>query len=247
MEKILRIKRQENPFASPYFEEYRVPFEDKNMTIAVALLNLTEDQRIKVEGTHPFRPVAFDHSCHQKRCGACAMVINDHPALACDTRLSSFSGDVIKIEPLKKFPIILDLLCDRSSIFERMKELDVWIEGDSGLQGEEISYEATRCIKCGLCLEVCPNFYREGAFGGMAAMAEQAALLAKIPPEQRKKAAKNYKRSVFDGCGKSLACRDICPVKLDIEELLVRSNAAAIWKRWLKYQETGVIGFCKGG
>ena len=60
MEKTLRIRRQENPFASPYFEEYRVPFEDKNMTIAVALLNLTEDQRIKVEGTHPFRPVAFD-------------------------------------------------------------------------------------------------------------------------------------------------------------------------------------------
>jgi len=246
MEKTLRIRRQENPFSEAYFEEYKVPYDD-NTTIAVALLNLTEEQLKDRDPAHSFRPVAFDHSCHQKRCGACAMVINDRPALACDTRLSSFSEDVIKIEPLKKFPVILDLLCDRSSVFERLKDLKVWIEGDSGLQGEEISYEATRCIKCGLCLEVCPNFYREGRFGGMAAMAEQAALLAKIPPEQRNAAARNYRKSVFAGCGKSLACRDICPVKLDIEELLVRSNAAAIWKRWLKYQETGVIGFCKGG
>lgn len=246
MEKTLRIRRQENPFSEAYFEEYKVPYDD-NTTIAVALLNLTEEQLKDRDPAHPFRSVAFDHSCHQKRCGACAMVINDRPALACDTRLSSFSEDVIKIEPLKKFPVILDLLCDRSSVFERLKDLKVWIEGDSGLQGEEISYEATRCIKCGLCLEVCPNFYREGRFGGMAAMAEQAALLAKIPPEQRKAAARNYRKSVFAGCGKSLACRDICPVKLDIEELLVRSNAAAIWKRWLKYQEIGVIDFCKGG
>lgn len=236
MEKTLRIKRQENPFSKAYFEEYKVACDD-NMTIALALLSLTEEQRIKKDEAHPFRPVAFDHSCHQKRCGACAMVINGRPALACDTRLSSFSEDVIKVEPLKKFPVILDLLCDRSAIFERLKDLNVWIEGDSGLQGEEISYEATRCIKCGLCLEICPNFYREGSFGGMAAMAEQAALLAKISPAQRKKAAGNYKKSVFNGCGKSLACRDICPAKLDIESLLVRSNAAALWKRWLKYQE----------
>ena len=235
MEKTLRIRRQENPFSEAYFEEYSVPYDD-NMTIAVALLNLSEGQLKKKDEAHPFRPVAFDHSCHQKRCGACAMVINDRPSLACDTRLSSFSEDLIKIEPLKKFPVILDLLCDRSSVFERLKDLKVWIEGESGLQGEEISYEATRCIKCGLCLEICPNFYREGRFGGMAAMAEQAALLAKIGPAQRKKAA-NYKRSVYEGCGKSLACRDICPAKLDIEELLVRSNAAALWKRWLKFQE----------
>ena len=236
MEKTLRIRRQENPFSEAYFEEYSVPYDD-NMTIAVALLNLSEGQLKKKDEAHPFRPVAFDHSCHQKRCGACAMVINDRPLLACDTRLSSFSEDLIKIEPLKKFPVILDLLCDRSSVFERLKDLKVWIEGESGLQGEEISYEATRCIKCGLCLEICPNFYREGRFGGMAAMAEQAALLAKIGPAQRKKAADNYKRSVYEGCGKSLACRDICPAKLDIEELLVRSNAAALWKRWLKFQE----------
>lgn len=236
MEKTLLIRRQENPFSDPYYEEYRVSCDDA-MTVAVALMNLSADELIKKDEAHPFRPVAFDHSCHQKRCGACAMVINDRPALACDTRLSSFSGDVIKLEPLKKFPVVLDLICDRSSVFERLKELNVWIEGDSGLQGEEIAYEATRCIKCGLCLEVCPNFYREGKFGGMAAMAEQAALLAKIPVAQRKKAAKNYKKSVFDGCGKSLACRDICPAKLDIEKLLVRSNAAAIWKRWLKFQE----------
>ena len=40
-----------------------------------------------------------------------------------------------------------------------------------------------------------------------------------------------YRASYYEGCGKSLACQDICPAGIPVEELLVRSNAAAIWKR----------------
>ena len=38
-----------------------------------------------------------------------------------------------------------------------------------------------------------------------------------------------YKKKYFEGCGKSLSCHDICPIGLPVEELLVRSNAAAVW------------------
>ena len=66
----------------------------------------------------------------------------------------------------------------------------------------------------------------------MAAMAPLSRLIARLPEEQRKQTARNYKKGVYSGCGKSLACRDVCPAEIKIDELLVKSNAAAVWNRW---------------
>jgi succinate dehydrogenase / fumarate reductase iron-sulfur subunit len=57
-------------------------------------------------------------------------------------------------------------------------------------------------------------------------------LIARLPKEQRKQIAGSYKKGVYNGCGKSLACRDVCPAEIKIDELLVKSNAAAVWNRW---------------
>ena len=46
-----------------------------------------------------------------------------------------------------------------------------------------------------------------------------------------KEIAKLYARHTFAGCGKSLACKDICPKGIDTEKLLVNANAMAAWKR----------------
>ena len=40
-----------------------------------------------------------------------------------------------------------------------------------------------------------------------------------------------HRQLYFEGCGKSLACQDICPAGIPVEELMSRSNAAAVWKR----------------
>ena len=60
------------------------------------------------------------------------------------------------------------------------------------------------------------------------------------------------KENYFEGCGKSLACHNICPIGLPVEELIVRSNSVAIWgrqwvsKRWLKKTWlTYIYGFTK--
>jgi hypothetical protein len=37
------------------------------------------------------------------------------------------------------------------------------------------------------------------------------------------------KKLYFNGCGQPLACHKICPVGLPVEDLLVRSNAEAVW------------------
>ncbi|MDR2795780.1 MAG: fumarate reductase iron-sulfur subunit, partial [Spirochaetaceae bacterium] len=39
----------------------------------------------------------WECSCLQKKCGACAMLINNTPALACDTKLHNDARKVIEL------------------------------------------------------------------------------------------------------------------------------------------------------
>ena len=232
MKKTIRILRRESYRSEPYWEDYLFENVNEASTIASVLMSLEEKDRVQTESMRPFRPIAWECSCLQKKCGACAMVIGGKPALACDTKLSECSGETVTVEPLRKFKVIEDLRVDRSEMMERLKTLSVWFEDDAKTTGEKTAFEASRCLQCGLCLEVCPNFYSEGKFGGMAAMAPLSRLIAKLPDGQRKSVSKNYEKAVYNGCGKSLACRDICPAEIDLEKLLVKSNAAAVWRRW---------------
>ena len=95
------------------------------------------------------------------------MVINGRPSLACDTFLRDLKGDVISIQPLTKFPVIHDLIVDRTSISENLKKTDIYIgtyqkqdikNRKKKEREHEHQYTSAKCLKCGLCLEVCPNY-----------------------------------------------------------------------------------------
>lgn len=176
-------------------------------------------------------PIAWDCSCKQKKCGACAMRINGVPRLACDAWLREFPDGVIRLGPLKKFPVIRDLAVDRSVMFEALKELGSWLTDGAGAGAADGAFDASRCLQCGCCLEVCPNFYAGGEFFGASALVPAARLISEASEADRARIAAAYKAHFYNGCGKSLACRDICPAGIDTERLLVNSNAAAVWKR----------------
>ena len=268
MKKTLKILRRKSPEDKPYYELFPFETEDEGASVATALMQISRESDL-----------TWEHSCLQKKCGACAMVIDGRPRLACDTRLSECKGETVVVEPLRKFPVVRDLLVDRSAVTERLDALRVYpdsIRGSEEYTGDvtrgqtgrsdmktasgqtersdmktasgqtersnaktarqirrqerrdETAYEASRCIQCGLCLEVCPNYYREGAFAGMAGMAPMARLLA---GGGSKHLRKTYQETVYQGCGKSLACRDVCPAGLDLDRLLSRSNREAVF-RW---------------
>ena len=232
MRKRLHVLRRERAQNNCYWEDFIYETKDEAATVATALRSLQKENRVNADPSVPFRPVAWEHSCLQKRCGACAMVINGAARLACDTPLSSLPGETVTLEPLRKFPVVEDLLVDRSVMMQELKELTVWLESEAGEGCEEMAFEASLCLQCGLCLEVCPNFAAGETFGGMAAMAPLSRLIAQLSKEDRKRIASAYERGVFSGCGKSLSCSRVCPAGIRTEEMLVRSNAAAVWKRW---------------
>lgn len=224
MKKRFLISRAGGPMAVIY------ETEDPAETVANALARINE--RLEAAGE---KPVRWEHSCLQKKCGACAMVIDGRPGLACDARLNEY-GETIRLEPLRKFPVVEDLLADRSVLFENLRALRVWLEADVSPRerAAELAYEASRCLQCGCCLEVCPNFAPGERFAGMAAAVPLTRLLAEADGAERRELSALYRKGVFAGCGKSLACRNICPAGIDIDRMLVNSNAVAVWKRFIR-------------
>ena len=149
-------------------------------------------------------------SCLQKKCGACAMLVNGRPQLACKALLSEQKKGVIRLEPLRKFPLVADLMVNREVLFAHLQEMKVWAESSVSVNDKNnaLMYEASLCLQCGCCLEVCPNF---------------------SPTDLSKQLRRQYRKAIVDGCGKSLACQNICPAGIDIEQLMSRSNAVTLW------------------
>lgn len=238
MKYLLDIWRQKNQDSPGGFRTYCYETDTKGATVASALSELNERSPLTDKDGTPDERIVWECSCLQKKCGACAMLINGRPQLACQARLSEQKKGSIRLEPLHKFPLVADLMVNRDVIFEHLKEMQIWAKPESGITARDKDnawlYEASRCLQCGCCLEVCPNFAADGRFFGMSAMVPTARLLTALDTASAKSLRQQYGRHIVDGCGKSLACQNICPAGINIEGLMVRSNAVLLWKHLLR-------------
>lgn len=231
----IEILRRDRGSEVSYLQVFEYTPEDERETIASMLDHLNSQEELKdIEGNIA-RKITYKKSCLQKKCGACAMLVNGRPALACASKLCDLE-EPIRLEPFKKFPVVEDLCVDRSIMKENLKQMKAWFE-DEALVSEKrnaVSYESSRCLQCGCCLEVCPNFMVGSSFFGMAGAMPFSRILNEMNKEELKEARRIYNTRVFEGCGKSLSCRDVCPAKIKIGDMLVNSNAIAVWKRYIK-------------
>ena len=230
----VELLRQKDRDSESYRQTIEYDVKDDSMNVASLLRELNMNKDLKDIKGNPAEEIKWECSCLQKKCGSCAMRINRVPSLACSTLLSSFKKRRIILEPLKKFPVVTDLIVDRSIMQENLKTIAQWFEKNVSVNEKtgDTAYEASRCLQCGCCLEVCPNFLPGDDFFSAAAFVPFTRILAE---QGERDDLKNrlYDLHVYKGCGKSLSCRDICPAKIDTERLLVNSNAIAIWKRHL--------------
>lgn len=242
----IEIERRRSQQDTPYRQRFLYRAKTNADTVATALQVLSAQAPLTDESGQAAEPIRWECSCLQKKCGACAMRICGRPGLACDARLSDLPGRIL-LEPLRKFPVVADLLIDRSIMQRNLKRAAVWLENEAQYTEArtEDAFEASRCLQCGLCLEVCPNFDPEGDFTGMAAAIPAARVLTAQAGSGRRiqasgdrsvslgesSAAAGYREHFFEGCGKSLACQSICPAGIATGELLSQSNAVAVWKR----------------
>ena len=212
-----------------------------NDSVACALDELNGRADLRDRDGKEAAPIRWDCACLEKKCGACAMVIGGKPRLACATTLQdgADSDGVVVLQPLKKFPRLHDLRVDRQVLFDTLRDMEIWLENDaaadSGAENRTLRYKAAACLMCGLCLEVCPNFDLRSSFAGaLAVPAVFCAADESENGEHREAVCKQYRKRFFAGCSKSLSCRDICPAGVPMEQLLVKTNAAAVWRRGRK-------------
>lgn len=236
MKYILTVLRRERNAKKSQWQSFEYEAQNESDTIASALTVFNMQEVLYDISGNEARKIEWECSCLQKKCGACAMIIDGKPRLACEAKLSEVKNGKIKIEPLRKFPVVCDLIVDRSILFENLKTLKLWLSSDASAResGQELAYEASECLQCGCCLEICPNFYAGGKFFGMSTVPVTMRLLSEMEFSEYQEIAKLYEKHIFEGCGKSLACRDVCPKKMDTEKLLVNTNALAVWKRGKK-------------
>ncbi|MFM8252796.1 MAG: succinate dehydrogenase iron-sulfur subunit [Planctomycetota bacterium] len=166
----VRILRQDGPGQPSYWESHEVPYEP-DMNVISVLQRVAA--RTKTVDDKAVAPVSWECNCLEEVCGACTMVINGKVRQSCsalvDRLLEDRPGE-IELQPMTKFPVIRDLVVDRSRLFRSLQRVKAWVpvEGyyDMGpgprqsQETQEQAYPLSECMSCGCCLEACPQFLK---------------------------------------------------------------------------------------
>jgi succinate dehydrogenase / fumarate reductase iron-sulfur subunit len=223
---VLRIRRQAGPHERAAWEEFELPYEDRLNVIRC--LQMIQRNPVNRRGEQTTAPV-WDQSCLEEVCGACTMIINGKVRQAC-TALVDGLDQPITLEPLTKFPLVKDLVVDRQRFFEDLKKAKAWVELDGthalgpgpkySEAVQEIRYELSRCMTCGCCLEVCPQYGEERTFFG-AAVISQVRLFNLHPTgamqADRRLEALSKPGGISD-CGNAQNCVRACPKLIPLTE-----------------------------
>lgn len=183
-------------------------------------------------------PIAFDHDCREGICGMCSMYINgqphgpEHGTTTCQLHMRSFKdGDTIYIEPwrAKAFPVIKDLVVDRSS-FDRIIQAGGFVSVNTGSPQDannlpvpkndaDDAFDAATCIGCGACVAACKN---ASATLFVAAKISHLALLPQGKVERKARAEKMIAQMDAEGfgaCTNTQACSIECPKEISMEHI----------------------------
>ena len=227
----LRIKRQDAPGESSRWEEFDVAWAPR-MNVISALMEVRKNP-VTSDGKK-VAPVAWESSCLEEVCGACTMIVNGKVRQACSTLVDSFKssdeGDLkpITLEPMTKFPLVRDLVVDRSRMFEDLKKVHAWIKLDGthelgpgprqSPENQEEAYPLSRCMTCGCCLEACPQINDSSSFIGAAAINQVR--LFNLHPSGKMHAGERLDAlmdgDALAGCGKALNCVEVCPKEIPL-------------------------------
>jgi succinate dehydrogenase / fumarate reductase iron-sulfur subunit len=223
----LKIRRQDSPAAPSRWEEFVLPWQP-NMNVISCLMEIRKNPVTKQGATVP--PVTWDSSCLEEVCGACTMLVNGKPRQSCTALVDNLPDGPIVLEPLTKFPVVRDLQVDRKPMFDALKQVKAWVPIDGtydlgpgpkmSAAEAEISYAFSRCMTCGCCMEVCPQYNDRSEFIGPAPIAQVR--LFNAHPTGRMNAHERLDAIMGRGglvdCGNAQNCVEVCPKEIPLTE-----------------------------
>ena len=214
------------PGEQPHYDTFTVQVEDTAHVI---------DAIDKVWAEHD-HTLTFRRACHHSSCGSCALRINGVEKLPCITRFSDVGdGNIpLRLEPLRNFPIVSDLVVDVSGFFQRMSASDMSITRDaestlplsvdnldSIVQSKAVELPDNlshfsrfeNCIECGICMSACPTMAVDNKFLGPAGLAAiYCALQKTYDPDEKAHlmALANGEHGIWR-CHSAFECTEACP------------------------------------
>ncbi len=213
----------------PAFQEYAVPCRKE--WVVLDALNYIKDN---LDGS-----LAFRWSCRMGICGSCGTMVNGEPKLACATFLADYAPGPVRIEPLRHFPVVRDLVVEISDFMAKLAKVKPYLirEKEKSLnQGEYLQTPAelesfrqySMCINCLLCYAACPVYGLDPLFAGPAAIA----LAQRYNLDSRDQGAKDRMAILSEsegiwGCTFVGECTVACPKHVDPAGAIQRYKLAA--------------------
>ena len=241
----LKIWRQKDAKSKGAFESYKV----ENISADTSFLEMLDilNNNLIHEGKEP---VAFDHDCREGICGMCSLHIDGQAhgpsqgATTCQIYMRKFKdGDTDWIEPdrAKAFPILRDLMVDRSAL-DRIIASGGYIDVRTGsapnannIAVEKVkadaAFDAAACIGCGACVASCKN---ASAMLFTSAKIAHLNLLPQGQPERSKRVLammKQMEAEGFGNCTNQYECEAACPKGISVDNIarlnrdFMRANA----------------------
>lgn len=230
----LKIWRQKDAKTKGQMVDYSLKGVEGDMSF-LEMLDILNEQLIN-KGEEP---VVFDHDCREGICGSCSLMINGEPhgpdrfVTTCQLHMRKFNdGDTIVIEPFraKAFPVIKDLMIDRSS-FDRIQQAGGYISVNTSGNTQDANalpiekhaadeaMDAATCIGCGACVAACKN---ASAMLFTSAKVSQYALLPQGQVEATERVQNMVRQMDLEGfgnCTNTGACEVECPKGISLENI----------------------------
>jgi fumarate reductase iron-sulfur subunit len=230
---VMRYRPEEE--TEPTFQGYEVPV--RKDWVVLDALNYIKD---RLDGSLSYR-----WSCRMGVCGSCGMMVNGEPKLTCATFLSHYLPGPMRVEPLRYFPVMRDLVIDMTDFMGKLQRVKPWIvrkEEKPLSQGEylqtpeelDIYKQFSMCINCMLCYAACPVYGLDPQFIGPAAIA----LAQRYNMDSRDQGTKQRLEILSQhegiwGCTFVGECSKVCPKEVDPAGAIQQYKLTAT-KEWFK-------------
>jgi fumarate reductase iron-sulfur subunit len=219
----------------PTFQQFEVPF--RKDWVVLDALNYIKD---KLDTSLSYR-----WSCRMGVCGSCGMMVNDEPKLTCATFLSDYMPGPVRVEPLRNFPVVRDLVIAMTDFMVKLQRVKPWLireqeqplsEGEYLQTPEQLDVykQFSMCINCLICYAACPVYGLDPHFLGPAAIA----LAQRYNRDSRDEGSQERldilsQHDGIWGCTFVGECTKVCPKHVDPAGAIQQYKLEAT-KEWFK-------------
>lgn len=215
---------------TPYRQDYTIEVEE-HFTVLDALIRVREFE----DPTLTLRC-----SCRASICGSCAMRINGHAKLACNTKLISVmdAEGRVQVEPAGNMPVVKDLIVDMKPFWDKIRVVEPWLQPEGPEpENEYIAPNSamqhlvgvTGCIMCGACVSDCTVLEVDSNFLGPAALAKAYRFVGdpRDAADKHRLRDLNEYGGVWD-CTRCYECVEVCPKGVNPMERIMALRERAI-------------------